>query len=339
MHSLHGAVQFARLSLGVFPTPIQQLSSLSEYLGGPLISVKRDDLSGLAFGGNKVRKLEYILAQARHENADTLITAGAIQSNHCRQTAAAAARLNLACHLVLGGEPPSSFNGNLLLDRLFGCHIHWAGEHRKGEDIPMLYEELKAQGNKPYVVPYGGSNEPGVVSFVHAMQELREQAGTVMPYSHIIVASSSGATQAGIMLGNELADQQCEVIGIAIDKSETVDFSLSEKIVMLANNTAVKMKIDKQFTLSDVKLDDNYLGAGYGIVGAGEKEAISLLARTEGILLDPIYTGRAMAGLIDYVKKGKIGRDDHVLFWHTGGLPALFAYADELLSVTEPVWL
>lgn len=334
MDSLYGADQFARLSLGVFPTPIQKLPSFSEYLGGPLISVKRDDLSGLAFGGNKVRKLEYILAQARHENADTIITAGAIQSNHCRQTAAAAARLNLACHLVLGGEAPSTVNGNLLLDKLFGCHIHWSGEHRKGEDIPMLYEALIAQGNKPYIVPYGGSNESGVFSFVHAMQELCKQSGTVMPYSHIILASSSGATQAGIMLGNELADQQCEVIGIAIDKSESVDFSLSEKIVMLANKTADKMKINKKFTLRDVKLDDNYLGAGYGIVGAAEKEAIRLLATTEGILLDPVYTGRAMAGLIDYVNKGKVGRDDHVLFWHTGGLPALFAYADELLSVS-----
>jgi len=325
--------QVAHVTLGFLPTPIHVLEQFSATLAGPQISIKRDDLTGLAFGGNKVRKLEYILAQALQENADCIITAGAMQSNHCRQTAAAAAKLNLECHLVLGGEAPPATNGNLLLDQLLGCHIHWAGDKRKGEDIPELVNKLKTLGKKPYVVPYGGSNELGVLGFVQAMKELYEQSNQCIPYSHIVFASSSGATQAGLMLGRAMLKNNCELIGIAIDKEEINQQSLADNILMLANQTALKLDFNYEFTRQHLNLDENYVAAGYGVIGESEKEAIKLLADAEGVLLDPVYTGRAMAGLIDYVRTKKIKSHEHVLFWHTGGLPALFAYADDVLNL------
>jgi len=169
-----------RESLGFFPTPLIELTKLSKKLGGPRIFMKRDDNTGLAFGGNKTRKLEFILADALAQGADTIVTAGSAQSNHCRQTAAAAANLELECHLVLGGVEPAKLEGNLLLDKIFACHIHWAGKNRKGEDIPLLVEQLKAEGKKPYIVPYGGSNELGALAFVEALKELEEQRKLLM---------------------------------------------------------------------------------------------------------------------------------------------------------------
>ena len=163
--------QIEKTSLGFFPTPLVELSRLSHFLGGPKIFMKRDDLTGLALGGNKTRKLEYILADALKQGCDTIITAGAAQSNHCRQTAAAAAKLNLDCHLLLGGEAPLKTQGNLLLDHIFDCHIHWTGTNRKGEDIARIFTQLKAAGKKPYLVPYGGSNELGAISFIDAVAE------------------------------------------------------------------------------------------------------------------------------------------------------------------------
>jgi len=326
-----------RVSLGFFPTPIAPLHTLSKALGGsssgpgnyPHISIKRDDNSGLAMGGNKTRKLEFILADALAAGADTIITAGAIQSNHCRQSAAAAASLQLECHLVLGGEAPDNASGNLLLDKLFGCHIHWAGDNRKGEDIPELLEQLRKQGKKPYVVPYGGSNELGALAFVEALKELEIQTDKSLDnFTHIVFASSSGGTQAGLMLGKKILNAQYQLIGINIDKDESGQRPFREHILSLANNTAGYLDLDFKFTEKDLILNDNYTGAGYGVVGEPEKEAISLCARTEGILLDPVYTGRAMAGLIDMIRRGKINKEASVLFWHTGGAPALFAYPE-----------
>ncbi len=325
--------QFSRESLGFFPTPVHTLEQFSARIDGPKISIKRDDLSGLAFGGNKVRKLEYILVHALNMGADCIITAGAMQSNHCRQTAAAAAKLNLECHLVLGGEAPQSTNGNLLLDQLLDCHIHWAGKHRKGEDIPELQQQLIALGKNPYVVPYGGSNKLGVIAFAQAMNELYEQSQQTMPYTHIVFASSSGATQAGLMLGKLMLQLECELIGIAIDKEEINHQSLAENILMLANQTAIEFDIAAEFTEDDVHLDKGYIGAGYAVIGDAEREAIKVLDKTEDIFIDRVYTGRAMAGLIDYARASKFTKDDHVLFWHTGGLPALFAYANDMLDV------
>lgn len=320
-----------KASLGYFPTPLIELTRLSKTLGGPKIYMKRDDNTGLALGGNKTRKLKYIIGDALAKGADTVITAGAIQSNHCRQTAGAAASLGLECHLVLGGEEPEQPQGNLLLDKVYGCHIHWTGENRKGEDIPALVAQLKAEGKKPYVIPYGGSNELGAVAFIEAYKELNAQREALkVDFSYIIFASSSGATHAGLMLGNKILQTHSQIVGINIDKGEMDKVPFDEHIVSLANSTAQLIAADYQFTADDLILNSDYVGDGYGVIGELEKEAIALTAQNEGILLDPVYTGRAMGGLIDMIRTGQIKATDNVLFWHTGGAPALFAYADDL---------
>lgn len=320
-----------RQSLGFFPTPLIELTRLSKELDGPTIFMKRDDNTGLALGGNKTRKLEFIMGDALAQGADSVITAGAAQSNHCRQTAAAAASLGLDCHLVLGGEEPEQASGNLLLDKIFGSHIHWAGANRKGEDIPKIVEQLKNQGKKPYVIPYGGSNELGALAFVEAFKELESQRTSMdVSFTHIVFASSSGATQAGLMLGKKILNSPAQIVGINIDKGETDKVPFDQYTVALANSTATLIGADHQFSETDLILNSDYVGEGYGVVGTLENEAIEMTAQTEGILLDPVYTGRAMGGLIDMIRSGKIKKTDTVLFWHTGGAPALFAYSSAL---------
>ena len=320
-----------RQSLGFFPTPLIELSRLSKALDGPTIFMKRDDNTGLALGGNKTRKLEFIMGDALAQGADCVITAGAAQSNHCRQTAAAAASLGLECHLVLGGEEPEQTSGNLLLDKIFGSHIHWAGANRKGEDIPKIVEQLTKQGKKPYVIPYGGSNELGALAFVEAFKELESQRESMnLSFTHIVFASSSGATQAGLMLGKKILNSPAQIVGINIDKGETDKVPFDQYTVALANSTASLIGADHQFSETDLTLNSDYVGEGYGVVGTLENEAIAMTAQTEGILLDPVYTGRAMGGLIDMIRSGKIKKTDRVLFWHTGGAPALFAYSSDL---------
>jgi D-cysteine desulfhydrase len=321
----------SKVSLGLFPTPITMLSRLSSVLGGPEIFMKRDDLSGLALGGNKIRKLEYLFYDAIAKGCDTVITAGAAQSNHCRQTAAAAALLHKSCHLVLGGQQPKTASGNLLLDNLFGSQVHWSGDHRKGEEIPEIVERLKAEGRQPYVIPYGGSNELGAYGFVHAMAELETQLDT-SAITHIVFASSSGGTHAGMMLGKVLLHKAYRLIGINIDKGETDSIPFADFILDLANRTSLSINSERRFSAEDLVLNGDYVGEGYGVVGELEREAISLTAENEAILLDPVYTGRAMGGLIDMIRGGEFSKTDKVLFWHTGGVPALFAYADSLES-------
>ncbi len=329
--ALANVASLPRQSLGFFPTPLIELTKLSGTLGGPKIYMKRDDNTGLALGGNKTRKLEFIFGAALAQGADTVITAGASQSNHCRQTAAAAASLGLECHLVLGGKEPTQAQGNLLLDKLFGCHIHWAGANRKGEDIPQLVEQLKADGKKPYVIPYGGSSELGAVGFIEAFKELESQRqDRGINFTHIVFASSSGGTQAGLMLGNKIFESSYKIVGINIDKGESDETPFDKHIVALANSTAKLLDTEYEFSASDLILNADYVGEGYGVVGALENKAIEMTAQTEGILLDPVYTGRAMGGLIDMIRTGQIKQSDSVLFWHTGGAPALFAYAGDL---------
>ncbi|MCG8086039.1 MAG: D-cysteine desulfhydrase family protein [Candidatus Thiodiazotropha taylori] len=319
----------SKVNLGLFPTPITKLSRLSALLNGPQIFMKRDDLSGLALGGNKTRKLEYLFHDAITKGCDTVVTAGAAQSNHCRQTAAAAVLLHKGCHLVLGGEPHDRVNGNLLLDKLFGSRLHWCGAHRKGENIPEIVENLKREGSQPYVIPYGGSNEIGAYGFVHAMAELEMQLDT-SAITHIVFASSSGGTHAGMMLGRVLLHKAYRLIGINIDKGENDAIPFDDFIIDLANRTSRSINSDHRFTTQDLILNGDYVGEGYGVIGELEREAITLTAENEAILLDPVYTGRAMGGLIDMIRGGEFSKADRVLFWHTGGTPALFAYADAL---------
>lgn len=315
-----------RRSLGFFPTPIIELPRLSQSLGGPRILIKRDDQTGLALGGNKTRKLEFLIADALHQNCDCVITAGAAQSNHCRQTAAAAAMVGLECHLVLGGSPPVQANGNLLLDQLLGATIHWTGADRKGEQLSAIASQLQAHGQHPYVIPYGGSNALGAVGFVAAIAELQQQL-QVMAQSvdAIVFASSSGGTQAGLTVGRSLLAMDVDLIGIRIDKAEDEQLSYTEQLAELATAIAQMLQSERQFHPTDFRVETAYLGAGYGVVGDLERSAITLLAQSEGILLDPVYSGRAMGGLLDLIRKGQFNPQQTVLFWHTGGQPALFA--------------
>jgi D-cysteine desulfhydrase len=295
--------------------------------------MKRDDQTGLGLGGNKVRKLEFLVGEALAQGCDTLITGGAAQSNHCRQTAAAAAACGLACHLALGGEAPATPEGNLLLDQLFGAEIHWTGELRKGEKIPEIAESLRSAGHKPYVVPYGGSNTTGAAGFVEAVRELTQQLAQLgETITHIVFASSSGGTQAGLTVGKSLFGWDGKLIGIGIDKGASGDVPFAEHVLQLANATAERLGIASRFSASDLTIRDDYLGDGYGVVGELERRAIRTVAQTEGILLDPVYTGRAMGGLIDMIERGELSPEQSVLFWHTGGIPALFPYARDLIK-------
>lgn len=317
-----------RQPLGCWPTPVQPLERLSAHLGGPRLWVKRDDLSGLAFGGNKTRKLEFLVGAALAEGCDTLLTAGAAQSNHCRQTAAAAARCGLGCHLILGGEAPAELDGNLLLDHLLGAQVHWCGAHRKGEDLPALAERLRRQGRRPCLIPYGGSSALGAAGFAAALRELQAQA--IAP-THIVFASSSGGTHAGLLAGRALTGLQAEIWGIRIDKEEAPERPFSTEIAALASACADLLGLPSDPRLAEVQLLEDWLGQGYGVVGAAEREAVGLAARFEGLLLDPVYTGRAFAGLLELIRRGTFHPEDRILFWHTGGTPALFPNRRELL--------
>jgi D-cysteine desulfhydrase len=322
---------FPRKDLGYFPTPLMALDRLSERLGGIRLLVKRDDLTGLATGGNKTRKLEFLVGEALSLGCDTLITGGATQSNHCRQTAAAAAMRGLECHLVLGGSEPARAEGNLLLDRLLGAEIHWSGPLRKGERIPEIAEELRRKGRKPYVVPYGGSNAVGALGFVRAVREVAAQlAASGETVSHVVFASSSGGTQSGLVVGKALFRQAFDLVGIGIDKGEAGEGPFEERVLELANETAARLDLGRPIARTEVVVRKEFLGGGYGVVGELERRAIRLAAGMEGLLLDPVYTGRAFGALLALAEQGEFRRGATVLFWHTGGTAALFPYADSL---------
>jgi D-cysteine desulfhydrase family pyridoxal phosphate-dependent enzyme len=308
-----------RLRFAYLPTPVEMLSRLSEQMGGPEIWIKRDDQTGLATGGNKTRKLEYLLAEARSMDADTLITTGAVQSNHCRQTAAAAAKYGFKCILVLAGEQPPTFSGNLLLDQLCGAEFVWTTRAAREETLLRVYEQVKTSGWRPYLVPYGGSNPTGASAYVYAMQELMTQE--VEP-DWIVFASSSGGTQAGMEVGARVFGYPGQVLGISVDESTQV---LQTRVATLANDVSTFLDEHLVFNPQDILVNANYLGGGYGVVSDTEREAIRLFGRIEGVLLDPVYTGRAAGGMLDLIRQGFFSGGDRVLFWHTGGLPALFA--------------
>ena len=320
-----------KINLGFFPTPLHQLKNLSEKYAPYNIFIKRDDQTGLASGGNKTRKLEYLIQEALDNGCDTIITAGAQQSNHCRQTAAACAIAKLKCHLLLGGSEPQKYNGNLLLSHLLGAHIHFTGENRKGEDIDRLKQQLELEEKKPFMIPYGGSNLKGALGFVNAVKELKSQLiAQNLKIDYLFFASSSGGTQAGLTLGNDLYHLNTKLIPIGIDKNETLGMSLEQAVLNLVNEGKTLLNIKKEYKLSDVKINHNYNEAGYGIVTNNEIEAIKELAQNEGIILDPVYTGRAFYAMIDYLNKNKIPNNANILFWHTGGFPANFFHADHL---------
>jgi D-cysteine desulfhydrase len=318
-----------RKPLAYLPTPLEKLERLSKHLGGPDIYMKRDDQTGLATGGNKTRKLEFLVADALAQGCDHLITTGAPQSNHCRQTAAAAAHFGLGCSLVLRGEPQSELQGNLLLDKLLGAHLYWTGDRPRQEVMTEVANEQRVMGHKPYIIPLGGSNVMGATSYVLAMQELTNQlaAGSIN-IDFIVFASSSGGTQAGIVLGAELYGFRGQILGISVDHPAE---ELQMQVSALATATATHLGVGTVSIAHRVEVNDDYLGDGYAMVSETEREAIQMVAQLEGILLDPVYTGRAMGGLIDLIRWGAFTRGQSVLFWHTGGAAALPAFVDKLL--------
>lgn len=316
-----------RMKIAHIPTPIEALPRLSARLGGPKIFIKRDDQTGLAFGGNKTRKLDFLIADARSHGADTLITAGSVQSNHCRQTAAAAARYGFNCILILMGEKPGCISGNLFLDIMFDAEIVWGENRDRDQLLQEIFDTAWREERRPYLIPYGGSNEIGAASYVLAFNEMLNQIkdgeGSLSSIPDcIVLATSSGGTQAGLIAGKLNSGYPGKIIGISVDKEAE---ELRDDILALTVNLLDYNDLNFELSGEFVIVNDNFLGDGYGIPGIREIEAIKLFANLEGILLDPVYTGRAAGGLIELIKAGYFSNNEEVLFWHTGGTPALFA--------------
>ena len=314
-----------KTQLAHLPTPLERLPRLSEELCGPTIWIKRDDCTGLGLGGNKTRKLEYLLGEAIAAERDTVVTFGAIQSNHCRQTAAACARLGLACHLVLIDQVRSGDNryqsgGNVLLDKLFGATLHLVAAD-DDEAIRRLLKHLQAKTNL-YVIPAGGSNATGALGYARCAQEIIEQSQHAGFTPGLIVhASSSAGTQAGLIWGLSILDSDVEVMGFNVyhDAPET----------LVKNITAITDELDQRHqtvTKSPPVVNHAYRGEGYGEINEETVEAIRLAAALEGIVFDPVYSGKALAGLIDQINVGAYKRHEHVVLIHTGGTPALNVY-------------
>jgi D-cysteine desulfhydrase family pyridoxal phosphate-dependent enzyme len=304
------------------PTMIHELPRLSALIGGgPRLLIKRDDVIPFAFGGNKVRKLALVAARAQADGADTLITAGAIQSNHALVTAATAARLGMRAVLVVNGLPQARPTGNALLDKLLGAEVFYV--RARDERSPAIHDiavRLRAEGRRPFEIPIGASTPLGALAFVLAMAELADQ----IPAPDVIVhATSSGGTQAGLVAGCRLLGLPTRVLGISADESTA---ATQVQVRAILSGVADLLDVDRvMLTRATVDVDDQFVGPGYAIPTDASREAIELAARTEGIFLDPVYTSKAMAGLIAYVRQQRFTDRQTVLFWHTGGQPGLFA--------------
>lgn len=325
-----------RFRLADFPTPIEYLETLTKKYNGPDIFIKRDDLTSLGLGGNKTRKLEFLVGEALKQKKDALVTTGGLQSNHCRLTAAAARKAGLDCHLVLNGNQPEIANGNLLLNRIFGATIHYCDRKDRDDRLLQVADELAAAGKKPYVIPLGGSNDVGSVGYVNAMLELTRQLDNIsVTPDAIVFASSSGGTQAGLALGAKITGFSGDVLGISIDQTKTGPDPFPPLLTQIANITAERIGTDIRMTDSDFSLNCDYLGAGYAMPGELEFSAIRDLSLLEGILLGPVYTARAMGSLLDMIQNGDFTKEQTVLFWHTGGTPELFAWAEQCQNLSE----
>jgi L-cysteate sulfo-lyase len=327
--------RFPRVFLAHLPTPLERLDRLTRELGGPEIWIKRDDCTGLSTGGNKTRKLEFLMAEAQATGADVVMTQGATQSNHARQTAAFAAKLGMACHILLedrtgSNDPNYNGNGNVLLDRLHGATM---AKYPGGTDMQGQMERdaqpFREAGRKVYIIPGGGSNPTGALGYVNCAFELLGQAndrGLVI--DHLVTATGSAGTQAGLIAGLKAINAGVPLLGIGVrapkEKQEATVFALAER-------TAEKLGCPGVVARADVVADCNYVGPGYGIPQADTLEAVRMFAELEGILLDPVYSGKGAAGLIDYCRKGRFKKGQRIVFLHTGGSVALFGY-DSVLA-------
>lgn len=326
--------QFPRVSLAHLPTPLEHLPRLSEHLGGPDIYVKRDDCTGLATGGNKTRKLEFSMGEALQQGADTVITVGAIQSNHVRQTAAAACKLGLACEVLLEhriGQPSDTYttSGNVFLDRIFGANLReFPGGTDFGAAMADVAEEVRGKGGKPYIVPGGASNPVGALGYVDcAIEMLQQFESQNLDIDHLITATGSAGTHAGLAVGLRGSGSDMPILGIGVNAPQDVQ---EERVYNLAIETADLVDASGCVSRDDIIADCNYIGPGYGEPTESMNEAVLMLARFEGLLFDPVYSGKALAGMIDYIRAGRFTAGEKVVFLHTGGSAALFAYADSL---------
>lgn len=321
---------FPRVHLAHLPTPLEHLPRLSEALGGPEIWIKRDDCTGLSSGGNKTRKLEFLIAEAIKQGAEIVLTQGATQSNHARQTAAAAAKYGLKCYLLLenrtGSDNPLYLhNGNVLLDILHGATY----EHRPAgldmhQELLDAADKFAEKGIKPYVIPGGGSNPTGALGYVNCAFELMSQINDLgLTFDHLIHATGSQGTQAGLVAGMKLISSPIPVLGIGVrapkEQQEAAVFALTEKTLALFKNAPTLAK-------EDVVANCNYVGEGYGIPSPAGIEAIKMLAELEGILFDPVYSAKGMSGMIDLIRQGQFKKGERIIFLHTGGSAALFGY-------------
>lgn len=326
--------RFPRVSLAHLPTPLELLPRLSEHLGGPQIYVKRDDCTGLATGGNKTRKLEFSMAAALDKGADTVITVGAVQSNHVRQTAAAACKLGLRCEVLLEhrvSDPSDDYlnSGNVLLDRIFGANLR---EYPAGTDfdaeMQAVADEVQAGGGRGYIIPGGASNHIGALGYVNCAMELVNQAnerGLVI--DHLVTATGSAGTQGGLIVGLQAMNAGIPLLGIGVSAAREAQ---EQKVFNLACETADYIGVPGIVAREDVVANCDYVGDGYGIPTEAMNEAVMLLARLEGLLFDPVYSGKALAGLIDLVRQGHFEGAENIVFLHTGGSVALFAYVGDL---------
>ena len=327
--------KFPRVSLAHLPTPLEYLPRLTEHLGGPEIFVKRDDCTGLATGGNKTRKLEFSMGEAVERDADTVITVGAIQSNHVRQTAAAACKLGMKCEVLLEhrvGSPSKTYtsSGNVFLDKIFGANLReFPGGTDFDEAMSAVADEVQASGGKPYIVPGGASNSVGALGYVDCGIEMLQQfAEQDLAIDHIVTATGSAGTHAGLAVGLRGSGSNIPIQGFGVNAPQDVQ---EERVFGLAVETAELVGSAGCVNRDDIVADCNYIGPGYGEPTESMNEAVLMLARFEGLLFDPVYSGKALAGMIDYVRQGRFTDSEKIVFLHTGGSAGLFAYADSLI--------
>ena len=326
--------RFPRVSLAHLPTPLEYLPRLSKHLGGPDIYVKRDDCTGLGTGGNKTRKLEFLVADAIEKNADVIITQGAVQSNHARQTAAAACKVGMECELIFekrveDADGAYKHSGNVLLDRIFGANI---SEVDKGSDMnaamEALAEELRGKGKTPYIVPGGGSNVIGALGYIDCALEFMSQAnrdGLVI--DHVVHATGSAGTQAGLIVGLKATSSNIPLLGIGVNAPKDAQ---EEKVWKLAVETAGYVGAPGCVQREDIVANCDYVGDGYGVPTESMNDAVMLLARLEGLLFDPVYSGKGLAGMIDLITTGYFAGAKSIVFIHTGGSVGLFGYSAQL---------
>jgi L-cysteate sulfo-lyase len=322
--------RFPRLKLCHSPTPLEPLENLTKLLGGPKLYIKRDDCTGLATGGNKTRKLEFLMADAVEKKADTVITQGAVQSNHARQTAAAAARLGMRCEIVLERriehtDEDYELSGNVMLDKMFNAGIrHAPGGSDMNAEMEKVAQEIRAKGGKPYIIPGGGSNPIGALGYVNCALELLRQADDQnLRIDHVVHATGSTGTQAGLVVGFAGSNSGIPVLGVSVRLPKEPQEAAVHKLV---SSTADYVGVTGGIGKDKVAVEAGYYGPGYGMPTPEMIEAVELMARHEGILLDPVYTGKGMAGLIGLIRKGFFAKKDNVVFIHTGGAVGLFGY-------------